>query len=263
MASQQDARELSPPTAPDLWQALNTPRSFRAGGAMTRERHFDERLASIARYLLNEPDVEHTLQRVVDLAAEHLGGVIYASVSLVRQRRQVDTPASSDDRALQADQLQYELGQGPCLDAIWEQETFLIDDMTTEERYPAYSRRVVKQTGIRSSLSFQLFTDEDSLGAMNLYSPQPRAFDEDARAEGFVFAAQAAVALRGAQQEEHLRTGMVTRNLIGQAQGILMERFKVTPNQAFAILTRLSRETNSKLRDVARYLVDTGKLPRC
>ena len=90
---------------------------------MTEERHFDQRLASIARDLLNEPDVEHTVQRVVDLAAEHLGGVIYASVSLVRQRRRVETPASSDDRALHADQLQYEVGEGPCLDAIWEQET--------------------------------------------------------------------------------------------------------------------------------------------
>ena len=229
---------------------------------MTEERHFDERLASIARDLLNEPDVEHTVQRVVDLAAEHLGGVIYASVSLVRQRRRVETPASSDDRALHADQLQYELGEGPCLDAIWEQETFQIDDMTTEQRYPTYSRRVAEQTGIRSSLSFQLFTDEDSLGALNLYSPQPRAFDEAARVEGFVFAAQAAVALRSAQHEEHLRAGMATRNLIGQAQGILMERFKVTPNQAFAILARISQETNSRLRDVARYLVDTRESPR-
>jgi GAF domain-containing protein len=229
---------------------------------MTEERHFDERLASIARDLLNEPDVEHTVQRVVDLAAEHLGGVIYASVSLVRQRRRVETPASSDDRALQADQLQYEVGEGPCLDAIWEQETFQIDDMITEERYPIYSRRVAERTGIRSSLSFQLFTDEDSLGALNLYSPQPRAFDEVARAEGFVFAAQAAVALRSAQHEEHLRAGMATRNLIGQAQGIVMERFKVTPNQAFAILARISQETNSRLRDVARYLVDTREFPR-
>ncbi len=229
---------------------------------MTEERHFDERLASIARDLLNEPDVEHTVQRVVDLAAEHLGGVIYASVSLVRQRRRVETPASSDDRALQADQLQYEVGEGPCLDAIWEQETFQIDDMTTEERYPTYSRRVAEQTGIRSSLSFQLFTDEDSLGALNLYSPQSRAFDEAARAEGFVFAAQAVVALRSAQHEEQLRAGMASRNLIGQAQGIIMERFKVTPNQAFAILARISQETNSRLRDVARYLVDTREFPR-
>ena len=229
---------------------------------MTEERHFDERLASIARDLLNEPDVEHTVQRVVDLAAEHLGGVIYASVSLVRQRRRVETPASSDDRALHADQLQYEVGEGPCLDAIWEQETFQIDDMTTEERYPTYSRRVAEQTGIRSSLSFQLFTDEDSLGALNLYSPQSRAFDEAARAEGFVFAAQAAVALRSAQHEEQLRAGMASRNLIGQAQGIIMERFKVTPNQAFAILARISQETNSRLRDVARYLVDTREFPR-
>ena len=102
-----------------------------------------------------------------------------------------------------------------------------------------------------------MFTCEDSLGALNLYSRQPGSFDAETRGEGLAFAAQAAVALRSAQHEERLRAGMATRNLIGQAQGILMERFKVTPNQAFAILARISQETNSKLPDVARYLVHT------
>jgi GAF domain-containing protein len=230
---------------------------------VSEPRNFDERLAAIARDLLNEPDVQQTLQRVVEAAAANLGPEVWASVSLVRQRREVDTPATSDDRAAHADRLQYELGEGPCLDAIWEQETFQIDDMSADERYPRWTRAVAEQTGIRSSLSLQLFTDaeQNSLGGLNLYSPQPGAFDAETRAEALAFAAQAAVALRSAQTEENLRSGMATRNLIGMAQGILIERLRLTPDQAFAVLSRLSQESNTKLRDVAWRLVQTGEIP--
>jgi transcriptional regulator with GAF, ATPase, and Fis domain len=229
--------------------------------SVAEERDFHERLAAIARELAHESDMPHTLQRIVELAAVHLDGEVYASISLVRQRRQVDTPASSDERATRADQLQYEANQGPCLDAIWEQDTFQIDDMTTERRYPDWARRVAEETGIRSSLSLQLFTNEDSLGALNLYSPQPEGFDPETRGEGLAFAAQAAVALRSAKNEQHLRAAMATRNLIGQAQGILMERFKVTAEQAFTVLARVSQESNIKLRDVAQRLIDTRETP--
>ena len=230
---------------------------------MSEMSDFHERLAAIARELVNEPDMQHTLQGVVEAAAQNLDGEVWASVSLVKDRREVQTPAVSDDRAGRADQLQYELEEGPCLDAIWEQETFQIDDMSADERYPRWTRAVAEQTGIRSSLSLQLFTDaeQNSLGGLNLYSPQPGAFDAETRAEALAFAAQAAVALRSAQTEENLRSGMATRNLIGMAQGILIERLRLTPDQAFAVLSRLSQESNTKLRDVARRLVETGEIP--
>jgi ANTAR domain/GAF domain len=233
----------------------------REGSAVAEERDFDERLAAIARKLVNEPDVEHTLQRIVELAAADLDGEVYASVSLVGRRQQVDTAAASDERAARADQLQYELGEGPCLDAIWAQDTVQIDDMTTEHRYPAWARRVTEEIGIRSSLSLQLFTNADGLGALNLYAPQPRGFDAETRGAGLAFAAQAAVVLRSAQNEQHLRAAMATRTLIGQAQGILMERYKMTAEQAFAVLSRVSQQTNVKLRDVAQRLIDTGETP--
>ncbi len=207
--------------------------------------------------------MQHTLQRIVEAAAQNLDGEVGASVSLVKERREVETPASSDDRASQADRLQYELEEGPCLDAIWEHETFQIDDMTAEERHPRWARGVAEETGIRSSLSLQLFTDaeQNSLGALDLYSPRPAAFDAETRGEGLAFAAQAAVALRSAQTEQHLRTAMTTRSLIGMAQGILMERLRITPDQAFGVLSQLSQERNEKLREVARRLVETGEIP--
>ena len=209
--------------------------------------------------------MQATLKRMVADAARTLDGAVYASVSLVLQRRQVETPVYSDDRALRADQLQYERGVGPCLDAVWHQDAYHIDDLTAEPRYVDWSRRVVAETGIRSSLSLQLFTDPDSvvsLGALNLYSPQPRSFDPDTRAEAVALAAHAAIALQSAQTEAHLRSGMVTRTVIGQAEGILMERLKITADQAFGVLSRLSQQSNVKLRDVARNLVGTGEIPR-
>ena len=232
---------------------------------MTEEATFDQRLAAIARALFHEPNVQATLKRTVTEAASTLNGEVYASVSLVLQRRQVETPVHSDDRALLADQLQYRLGQGPCLDAVWEQDTFSIEDMTTEQRYGDWSRRVVEETGIRSCLSLQLFTDPHSavsLGALNLYAPLPRSFDADTRAEALAFAAHAAIALQTAQTEEHLRSGLVTRTVIGQAEGILMERLKINADQAFGVLSRLSQHSNVKVREVARDLVENGEIPR-
>jgi GAF domain-containing protein len=234
------------------------------GNAVSEENSFNERLAAVARALLREPNVQATLQRTVTDAARTLHRELYASVSLVLQRRQVETPVYSDDRALRADQLQYELSMGPCLDAVWEQDTFHIDDLATEPRYQDWSRRVVAETDIRSSLSLQLFTDPEgavSLGALNLYSPQPRCFDADTRGEAVALAAHAAIALQSAQTEANLRSGMVTRTVIGQAEGILMERLKITADQAFAVLSRLSQQGNVKLRDVARALVVTGEIP--
>jgi GAF domain-containing protein len=140
-----------------------------------------------------------------------------------------------------------------------------IEDLSTEPRYGDWGRRVVAETGIRSSLSLQLFTDPQaviSLGALNLYLQQPRSFDPDTRAEAVALAAHAAIALESAQTEAHLRSGLVTRTVIGQAEGILMERLKITADQAFGVLSRLSQHSNVKLRDVARNLVETGDIPR-
>src|SRR5687767_8198455 len=113
---------------------------------MTEQDTFNERLAAIARALFHEPDVQATLQRTVADTASTLDGTLYASVTLVLQRRQVETPVYTDERALRADLLQYEMGEGPCLDAVWEQDTFHIQDMTTEPRYGDWSRRVAAET---------------------------------------------------------------------------------------------------------------------
>lgn len=218
-------------------------------------------IGSVARDLLDEEDLQDTVQRAVHLAVEHLEPVDWASICLVRGRRRIETPASTHPVAERADQLQYELDDGPCLDAICHQQTFSIEDYARDEAYPRWTRRVTAETPIRSSVSFQLFTAHNTVGALNLYAGRAGAFGDQDLAEGSVFAAHAAIALRSAQTDEQLRLALDSRTVIGQAQGILIERFRLDPVRAFELLSRVSQDTNTKLVDVAQRLVETGETP--
>ena len=162
--------------------------------------------------------------------------------------RTIDTPASSDEVGRLVDAIQYEVGEGPCLEVIRQHQTFSTDDLLTESRF---SKRAAEETGVRSMVAFRLFADQETMGALNLYAKVPAAFTEDAVHMGVVFAAHASVALNAAQTEEELRAAIVTRDVIGQAKGILMARQHVTADEAFSILRRASQRLNLKLRDVA------------
>ncbi|HEX8345427.1 MAG TPA: GAF and ANTAR domain-containing protein [Actinoplanes sp.] len=216
-------------------------------------------LSDLARTLQNEDSVDKTLQAIADAAVDTVPGAQYAALSVVEHRRKIHTRAGTAELAFQVDKIQYGTGQGPCLDAVYEQQTVSVPDMATEDRWPEFSRRTV-ELGILSMLSFQLYVQQDNLGALNLYSADKHAFDGDSEHVGLLFAAHAAVAMSGAQQQEHLTRAMAARDLIGQAKGILMERHKLTADHAFSVLTRASQQTNTKLVDVARALTDTGHL---
>lgn len=149
------------------------------------------------------------------------------------------------------DAVQYETDQGPCLDAIREHETFKTDDLAKEDRWPKFSSRAAEETGVASMLSFRLFAEADTMGALNLYSKQRGAFDEEALAVGSVFATHAAVALAGAQHDEQMEKALRGRDVIGQAKGILMAQQHVTADEAFDILRRASQSMNIKLRELA------------
>jgi GAF domain-containing protein len=221
------------------------------------------RLAGAARGLLTEPDLQKTLRRSVELAAAHFPGAHSASVTLVSRRREVTTPASTHEWAALADRWQYDGDEGPCLDAIRVQEVVVVDDVAGDgaRRYPRWAPRVAQGTGLRSSLSCRLFTEREQLGSVNVYAERPGAFDDADVDEVQVLAAQVALALSAARQLEGLRVGMEGRTVIGQAQGILMERYKVSADAAFQVLSRTSQDTNVRLRDVAVRLVATGETP--
>jgi GAF domain-containing protein len=156
--------------------------------------------------------------------------------------------------------LQERLSQGPCLDAVWEQQVVRVGDVGADQRWPAFAEQA-PALGVGSMLCFQLFVESDQLGALNLYSTVPDAFGDESEEIGLMFASHAAVALAGAEHEQHLRAGMSSRDIIGQAKGILMERHRLTADLAFGVLTPVSQELNRKLCDVARELTDTGALP--
>ena len=217
------------------------------------------RLADLARTLQDEDDVQKTLQAIVDTAVDTVPGAQNAALSVVEHRREVHTRAGTDDVVFEADRAQYETGQGPCLDAVYEQQTVRLNDMSTEARWPEFTQRAA-ELGVGSMLSFQLFVQQDNLGALNLYSAEKDAFDDESEHVGLLFAAHAAVAMSGAQQQEHMSKAMSARDVIGQAKGILMDRHKVTSDQAFTLLTRVSQESNTRLVEVARRLTETGEL---
>ena len=216
--------------------------------------------AEMARALLAEDDVQHTLQKICDLAVETIDGCDHAGISFLKGRK-VDTPASSDDVPRKVDSIQYEVGEGPCLDAIRDHEVFETGDLGREDRWPHFASRAQRETGITSMLCFRLFVEGDTLGALNLYSKAANAFGEESRTVGLVFAAHAAVALSSAIHDEQMEEALQSRDLIGQAKGILMAREGITADQAFDMLRRASQRLNVKLRDVAGGIVERSAAP--
>ncbi|MEU1950613.1 GAF and ANTAR domain-containing protein [Nocardia rhamnosiphila] len=219
-----------------------------------------ERLGDLARYLEARADVSATLQGIVDTAVDTVPGAAYAGISVIARRRVMDTPIVSAALVAEVDRAQIEFEQGPCLDALYERHTVALPDTAGEVRWPRFAARAA-ELGIGSMLSFQLYVLGDDLGALNLYARVPRAFDADSERVGRLFAAHAGVATATAQQVSQLRHAIDTRDLIGQAKGILMERYKLTAEQAFALLVRASQHSNTKLTEIASYLCRSGELP--
>jgi GAF domain-containing protein len=241
-------------------------RQPRYGGvvAIPEGQELAEAFAQIARNLLIETTPERTGARIVVAAVHTVPGCNHAGISLVHRHGRIDTTAASDDIAAAVDTIQYELGQGPCLDAIRDHESYLISDLTMEDRWPSFSRRVTKEISIRSMLSFRLFVGDDTLGALNLYSGEVDAFDEEGRAVGAILAAHAAVAMstaRDRERAEHLERAVKSNREIGMAMGVVMASGLQTPEQAFDVLRRASQRLNVKLRDVASVVIQTGELP--
>jgi len=215
-----------------------------------------QQFAQMARSLQAQDDSGDMLDEVVAAAVRLIPGVDEGSISVVIGRQEVTSRHPSGDLPKLVDAVQTEVGEGPCLDAVYEQQTVRVPDMTHERRWPNFARRAAA-LGAASMLSFQLYVEGDNLGALNLYSRQPNGFDDESEQVGLLFASHAAVAFADAQQLEQLTAAIDTRDLIGQAKGILMERYNLDADQAFRLLTRISQHTNHKIRTLAQELVTT------
>ena len=218
------------------------------------------RLGDLARALEAEDDTDVMLDEVVTTAVQLVPGAQEGSLSMVTGRRHVDSQHPTSELPERVDALQTETGQGPCLDAAYEHQTVRVPDMRHEQRWPEFARRAF-EAGAASMLSFQLYVEGDNLGALNLYSREPEAFDDESEQVGLLLASHAAVAFASAEKLDNLHRAVDSRDLIGQAKGILMERYSLDADQAFRFLVRVSSTTGRKLADVARQLTDTRQLP--
>lgn len=223
------------------------------------ESDLTERLTTVAR-MLDTGSVHETLQLIVDLAVETVPGCEHAGISLVHGKK-IGTPAASDAVALRLDAVQFEVGEGPCIDAIRTNRIFKSDDLATEARWPLFSARARSETGVVSMLALRLFARGRTLGALNLLSSRYTAFTDESIAVGALFAALAAVALNAAQTEEGLELALKNRDVIGQAKGILMERHRISEPEAFQRLSLASQHLNLRLNAVAEGIVFTGEDP--
>lgn len=212
-----------------------------------------ETFADVARALLDEDDVDTTLQRICQLAVETVDGCQTAGISIATSKK-VTNRSRTDELPRILDEIQSETQEGPCVDAIKEHEVFLTGSLANEKRWPNFARRAHDETGIESVLSLRLFDREDTMGALNLYSATVDAFDDQDVAVGSVFAAHAAVALSNAKQQADLEKKADSRNVIGMAKGIVMARQQVSEDEAFDILRRASQRLNVKLRDLAEQV---------
>jgi hypothetical protein len=219
--------------------------------------------AASLRKLASRQDVDETLQLMVDLSTELIDRCDLADVMLVGPGSS-STPVATDPLAVMLDRAQEAAGEGPCLHVARDGASVVrVDDLGSDTRWPRFGPRAVA-LGVRSALSYRLYLGDDRshrIGALNLYAHRAHAFEGSAIGLGEVFAAQCATVLGSAIQMEGLRTALASRDSIGQAKGILMERYDLDATAAFDLLRKTSQDLNVKLSQVACTVIEQRRLP--
>lgn len=228
---------------------------------METDAGFDARLALAAREMDAAAGSEEVLTIAVGWSMALVPGCEMAGVTLRRRRGRLESVAPSSEAVAACDRLQYELLEGPCLDAIADEPVIASADVSADDRWPAWGPRAAREHGIAGMLSVRLFTSDRVHGALNLYSREREAFDSYACDIAVLLATHVSVALRSALSDENLRVAVDSRHLIGQAQGILMERFSLDAARSFSVLSRISQDHNIRLVEVAEHVVERRRLP--
>ncbi|MDG4667002.1 ANTAR domain-containing protein [Mycobacterium sp. 236(2023)] len=200
-------------------------------------------------------DIEHVLGSVTSTAVELIGGIDHADVVLIEDGT-FHSMASTARVASQLDDVQLQCQEGPCLTAAVADCTVRCPDLRTESRWPQFASAAI-ELGVYSVLSFQLYTHDGGAGALNLLGDRPQVFTRETETAGAMLATHAAIALAANAKQHQFESALASRDTIGQAKGILMERFGVDAVGAFDLLKRLSQETNAPLRDLAAQLVNS------
>jgi len=219
-----------------------------------------EAFAKLSQRLLAGQDAPAVLRDVVELAVETIQPCDYAGISMRYAGSQVGTAAMSHPLVATADTLQYTLREGPCLDAIYVNDVYVIEDMHAEDRWPNWAPAAA-ELGIGSVLSVRLETPDRVVGGLNLYSRQPYGYREDDVVTAQIYAMHAGSAIRQTQDKDGLQVALSTRHQIGIAQGLIMAQYDVTAETAFQVLRRISSHENVKIRTVAAAVVEhAGRL---
>ncbi|MFR9802978.1 GAF and ANTAR domain-containing protein [Pseudonocardia sp. RS010] len=231
---------------------------------MTGGVELAERFARLARALRTAATPEDAQERITLYAVAAVPGCDHAGISLRDRHGGIVSVAPTGGTAKRVDEIQHEVGQGPCLGVLHDRIVCSVADLATDDRWPGFSRRAVAETDVRALLCFRLFVEDDVLGALTLSSATPGAFDDHAVAIGTVLAAHAALAVTDARNRRRcaeLDEALRSSRDIGTAIGILMARHLITREQAFDRLRTASRRLHRKLRDLALEVVETGRLP--
>ncbi len=210
-------------------------------------------MADVAASLSEAGDLEQTLDRITRTARDTVPGADYASISVRHSDGRLETLAATDPLVVEADALQYELREGPCYDAVTDEDSTYCPDLSNDSRWPRYGPKA-RDLGLASQLAFRLAGRKGTYTGLNLYSGSLAAFNEPSGIAG-LFSSHAKVALGYAEELDTLKAAVATRQMIGEAIGIVMERFTLTEERAFEFLIRLSQTSNVKLRNVATEIV--------
>ena len=229
-------------------------------GAHRAETTLARRLVNAATSLHQQASIEQTMRTIVDTAPEIVDAAEHAGLTAVRRDRTMESPAYTGEVVLLLDQVQDEEGEGPCLAAAEQDSVLCIDDMATETRWPKFAARAL-ELGVRSLISCSLGRTDGWRVALNLHARRPGAFSGLDGEIASLYSAHAALALGNAAIVDALRGGMGRRQIIGEATGILMERHRAGSPEAFGWLVQASQRLNTKIGDVARYVILTGQDP--
>lgn len=218
------------------------------------------RIAEIARSLYERRSLDGgVLAELVEHAAAELPGAEYANITMTANQFEIDTPAATHPMAIRIDDIQRRTAEGPCLSSAWEHRVVHVEDLSTETRWPKFSADALAETPVRSIMGFQLFLTGKSMGALNVFAERPGAFDDRTRQLGSLFAAHSALVWDAARRENQFREALASRDIIGQAKGMIMERYSKDANEAFEMLRQLSHDSNVPLADVAARVVDAAQ----
>ncbi|HKF88871.1 MAG TPA: GAF and ANTAR domain-containing protein [Propionibacteriaceae bacterium] len=217
------------------------------------DRQLADVMAEVARTLHEPESVDDVLGRLVRVARDAIPAE-FVGVSIASPKG-IHTAAASDPLVNNLDQAQYELSEGPCLDAMRHHTATAVADLRTDDRWPRFGPRAVA-AGVISQMGIEIFRQRSTVGGLNLYASRANAFDDDTRHAAALFARHAGLALDKSLTITNLTEALQTRQTIGQAIGIMMQRYSVDEAQAFKHLVRLSQTANIKLRDIARGVVD-------